>query len=257
MENRIKKLSSWAVPIIVIAGVLYLTVASIGGEIENPQKYAAAQVSSLKPHFASISAAWGKILTILSPAQTVPEPPPESSEPPADSSALVSTPSFQEQESASSSPERKTAPPSPPAKTGAKKPPVFLNSRASSADTNVPDLAIEVIDTGILNGEVFTHATSVELGQRAAVVFDVKNIGKRISPEWNFSARIPTPAAEFTSETQSPLGPGDGIRFTMAFSNLERNGTNTISFTVDPNTKVLNDQSRSNNAASAMLYRNY
>lgn len=270
MNDRIKKLYSWSFPIVVIAGVLYLTVSSINGDgVGNPQKYA-AQLQPIKPFFASISSSisasvsllWEKINNATSPTQTAPES--------TSNNSNISIPTSTSQKNVSSS--SGTSPvnshvfiPPPVSQKGASSSLVTGNASSKTysgngftPSTHFPDLAIQIVDTGILSGnDIFTHATSVEPGQRGAVVFDVKNIGGSVSPEWNFSAKIPTPSADFTSETQFALAPGEGIRFTMAFSNLQSNGTNTVSFAVDPNTKIPNDPDRKNNTASATLFRDY
>lgn len=242
-------------PIAVISAVLYLTVLFINGDrIGSPQTYA-KQLGPVKPFLASISSSisasvillWEKINSATSPSQTGGETAP------ADSYVFTPTSTSRTNEISS---------PVAPAPNSYVYAPTSTNSGASpggfASSARFPDLTVQIIDTGILSGsDIFTRATSTHAGQRAAVVFDVKNIGGKVSPEWNFRAAIPTPDSNYTSLTQSPLAPGEGIRFTMAFSNLGSNGTNTVSFVVDPNTKIPDDPDRNNNTASATLFRNY
>ena len=257
MEDRLKKLYSWSVPIAVIMGILYLSISFMNGDgIGNPQKYA-AQFKSLRPFFASISPSLENIGASVSPARTVLE---TSS---TNAHVFTSTSTHPDVSTPKSSP---VSPPvsQPPSVSG-----TGINgsnsSRTSSSPSGVasppagpPDLAVQIVDTGILSiDNIFTHATSVEPGKRGAVVFDVKNIGGSFSPQWIFSAKIPIPDSDYTSVTQSALAPGESIRFTMAFSNLNQNATNTVSFTVDPNIQVSNDPDRKNNNASTTLFRNY
>ena len=258
MNNRIKKLSSWSMPIAVISAVLYLTVSFINGDrIGSPQTYA-RQLKPVKPFLASLSNSisasvillWEKINNATSPSQTG-----EGTAPADSADSYVFTPT-------STSQTNETFSPVTPAPNSYVSAPTSTNGGSSTggfaSSARFPDLAVQIVDTGILSGnDVFTHATSTQAGQRAAVVFDVKNIGGSVSPEWNFRAAIPTPDSNYTSLTQSALAPGEGIRFTMAFSNLGSNGTNTVSFVVDPNTKVTDDPDRNNNTTSTTLFRNY
>lgn len=120
-----------------------------------------------------------------------------------------------------------------------------------------PDLAIEILDTGILLGDTFVKSSSVGQGQRAAVIFSVKNIGTNITPDWKFKANLPTANGEFTSETQTPIYPGDRIEFTIGFDNPNNQGANTVNLVVDPEGRIFKDPNRVNNYASVTIQRNY
>lgn len=120
-----------------------------------------------------------------------------------------------------------------------------------------PDLAIEIIDTGILVGDTFIKSSTVGQGQRAAVMFSVKNIGTNITPDWKFKANLPTANGEFTSETQTPLYPGDRIEFTIGFDNPNNQGSNTVNLVVDPEGRIFKDPNRVNNYASVVINRAY
>lgn len=122
----------------------------------------------------------------------------------------------------------------------------------------VSDLAAQIINTGVIDdasGE-FSVATSVPRNQQAAIVFDIVNIGTAVSDSWNFSANLPSPDGYFNSETQPPLKPGDRIRFTIGFKNLNQPGENKAILTVDPK-NAIRDANRNNDYATATLIRGY
>lgn len=136
--------------------------------------------------------------------------------------------------------------------------PIQGGSGSRAFDPNgYPDLAIEIIDIGILVGDTFIKSSSVGQGQRAAVMFSVKNLGTNITPDWKFKANLPTRNGEFTSETQTPLYPGDRIEFTIGFDNPANAGSNTVHLVVDPEGRIFKDPNRVNNYASAVIQRNY
>lgn len=136
--------------------------------------------------------------------------------------------------------------------------PIQGGSGARTFDPNgYPDLLIEIIDTGILVGETFVKSSFVGQGQRAAIVFSVKNIGTNITPDWKFKANLPTANGEFTSETQTPLYPGDRIEFTIGFDNPNNQGSNTVNLVVDPEGRIFKDPNRINNYATVSINRNY
>lgn len=121
-----------------------------------------------------------------------------------------------------------------------------------------PDFSVQIIDVGIIDDltGAFVATSSVGSGRQAAVVFDVSNIGTAVSEPWQFGAKLPTVGGDFTSEVQQSLAPGDRIRFTIGFQNLNQLGENTATFTVDPSEK-LKDASRANNTATATVVRGY
>lgn len=258
MEDRIKKLYSWSIPIVIIAAIVYLSISFMNGDgIGDPKKYA-VRFESLKFFFASVFVSLEKMSTPTSPINIVPE-----TDSQVFTSTLASSPtppkntSPSENKSASSP----VSPSSPPVYGTGNNGGMFTEIPVSSStppSSGPPDLSVQIIDTGILSiDNIFSHATSVELGQKGAVVFEVKNIGGNVSPEWIFTAKIPIPDHDYTSLTQSTLAPGETIRFTMGFSNLEHTATNTVSFSVDPNIRVSNDPDRNNNNASTTLFRHY
>ncbi len=266
MNDRIKKLSSWSMPIVIIAGILYLTISLINGK----EIFTTSFINSGEMHFKQTKHYIASIFTdfyVFIMKSTIQENKTSSLE----TAVSTSTPTSTSQESRTS--ENRTLSPgtavstSTPISTSTltSTSPLFTGknqikiypSGGSVSSANFPDLSLQIIDTGILNGDVFTHATSIQSGQKAAVVFDVRNIGGSVSPEWNFSAEMPILNANFISETQSALAPGEGIRFTIAFNDLKNNATNTISFVVDPGKIVSNDPDRKNNTASTTLFRNY
>lgn len=128
--------------------------------------------------------------------------------------------------------------------------------------SGVPDLRVEIMATGILattstSSAIFIPKTSAGEGERAAIVFDVKNGGDNVSGEWRFRAQLPVTNGDFLSDIQPSLAPGNGVRFTIGFESLNNSGANTAIITVDPESKIARDQNRTNNSANVVITRGY
>lgn len=121
----------------------------------------------------------------------------------------------------------------------------------------IPDLFLQIIDTGIIDDTSnFIHATSTKESQQTGIVFDVWNFGTAVSGTWRFLAELPTFAGNFISEPQKSLAPGEKIRFTIGFRLLTNPGPNNVTVVVDPQNE-LNELNRVNNVVSATIIRNY
>ncbi len=129
--------------------------------------------------------------------------------------------------------------------------------------SGVPDLKVEIVGIGVLlrtatsTTEVFVARNTILQGEKAAIVFDVKNVGDNISGEWKFSAQLPISGGNFVSDMQPSLAPGNGVRFTIGFENLNNAGSNTVTITVDPEAKIWRDPNRLNNNIAVTVQRGY
>lgn len=133
-----------------------------------------------------------------------------------------------------------------------------VSSPARVVPGGVPDLAISVVDTGIIrasNGE-FAPASSTPPNTPTGIVFEVTNLGTAVSAKWNFVANLPIYDGYFVSDLQEPIAPGDKVRFTLGFSNLKNRGANTAVLTIDPQNE-LRDANRENDHAAAKIIRDY
>lgn len=160
-----------------------------------------------------------------------------------------------------------TVTPRPGGTTGGGGAPTFGSSTSTITSiaprinpNGTPDLKLEIVGIGILatSSNTFVSQTSVGRGEKAAIVFDVKNIGDNVSGEWTFKAQLPVPnGGDFLSETQPSILPGNGVQFTLGFENLNNPGANTVTILVDPEAKIVRDPNRLNNSVSLTVTRNY
>lgn len=127
----------------------------------------------------------------------------------------------------------------------------------------LPDLIVQIIDVGVLTSSAtstesqFRHSNSVGIGEKPAILFDIKNAGTNVASSWRFTAQLPTANGNFLSDIQAPLAPGNGVRFTIGFDEGIRNpGGNPVTITVDPGNE-LREFSESNNTAAASIFRGY
>lgn len=107
-------------------------------------------------------------------------------------------------------------------------------------------------NTGNQNTQTSGPADLVVTNARAiddeTVIFDVSNIGSRPSGNWYFTYSIPGERVE-TSPLQISLNPGNAIRYTLTFEDIQSG--NTI-IAVDPN-NLIREVSDSNNIASIFV----
>lgn len=97
------------------------------------------------------------------------------------------------------------------------------------------DLAVTIKDLGYIEQKsgAFIPTSRIHYKQRAAVRFEVKNVGTVTSGTWTFSSNLPTsPAYNFTSYTQDALKPGAAIILTLEFNSINRDDTVPVSITV-------------------------
>ncbi|MBI4085557.1 MAG: hypothetical protein HY432_03600 [Candidatus Liptonbacteria bacterium] len=260
MIERIKKLYQSVVPIAVIAAVLFFSISLINGAVVFPKL--TIPLGKLQPNLASVSlAAKNFVILLQKTAIDTAKNFASQTTAPGDSGVPV-----QDQNGSSNSAlTGTTGTPTSTVTTTVTNPSRTTSTPANSsgiptvvpATPGVPDLEIKTVDIGILEGNTFVHADSVKSGQKAAIVFDIKNIGTRVSPEWDFYAQIPSSVGNYKSNLQSPLAPGEYVRFTLGFDNLNSSGTNFISITADPDSKVSGDPNRANNVATTTIVRGY
>jgi hypothetical protein len=112
-------------------------------------------------------------------------------------------------------------------------------------------LAVGYIDE---NTNQFVATSSIERSAKAAVRFEVRNIGTKSSGEWNFKAELPTsPSHTYEPrEIQQSLNPGERIEFTLSFDRVRRTETGVVVITLDPDTK-LDEFTRVNNRIEAVF----
>jgi len=117
-----------------------------------------------------------------------------------------------------------------------------------------PDLSVRVLAVGTIDKETdqFIATSTVERAGKAAIRFEVTNIGTRSSGLWSFSSTLPTISTYVfrPSEQQNSLNPGDRIEYTLSFDLIKKADEGTITVDVDPGLK-LDEITRDNNHAEA------
>ncbi|MBI2055688.1 MAG: hypothetical protein HYT42_02235 [Candidatus Sungbacteria bacterium] len=119
----------------------------------------------------------------------------------------------------------------------------------------VPDLAVRIVDTGIIRDgtDEFVRATSTPRGAQGGVGFDVENAGTAVSQKWRFSVLLPILYDNvFNSDIQEPLSPGEKVRFTIGCRNPRFGGDGALVVTVDPRNEI-RDANRDNSSARTVI----
>ena len=138
----------------------------------------------------------------------------------------------------------------PTATPPAPKPSTSASTPAQPAPAAYVDLAVRVIEIGVVDRETgtFTASSTPMRGNRIAVRFAVENKGTKVSPQWSFNAVLPTlPSYVYVAPMQQELGPGDRIEYTIGFDTFQTNSdSGDIVINVDPTGRV-NEPNKENN----------
>lgn len=122
-----------------------------------------------------------------------------------------------------------------------------------------PDLVVRVLDTGVINKSTgaYVKTGSVYANDRAAIRFEVQNIGTGAANSWKFRAILPTldlNNINYISDVQPPLLPGQKYIYTVGFENVRFLGNNTISIHVDSD-NVVTELNENNNFVNGNINR--
>ena len=111
------------------------------------------------------------------------------------------------------------------------------------------DLTGGILATGFVDRVtgLFYPLNQVPQSARAAIQFEIQNIGGVPSGNFIFTANFPTNTnSYYTSPIQPSLAPGEKRQFTIGFDYPRSTGSNTITINIDPNNNI-NEISKNNN----------
>lgn len=114
-----------------------------------------------------------------------------------------------------------------------------------------PDFAIRVYSTGVLDRTTgqFRQASSFSSSDRAAVQFEIINIGTGPTGTWGFSALLPTnDNSVYSSAPQASLASGGSVIFTLGFDNIRAARESAMMIAADPSGAVAETNENNNNA---------
>jgi len=120
------------------------------------------------------------------------------------------------------------------------------------------DLTATILETGYINltTNAFVAAKEVKPDQRAAIRFEIVNLGSKRASDWTFAAVLPTfPGYIFQSNTQQALNPGDRVQFTLGFDSILKKTENEFIVNVDPLGSV-QETNKTNNIIKGKIYVN-
>lgn len=130
-------------------------------------------------------------------------------------------------------------------------------SNGSNPNGNI-DLTATILETGYINTTTlaFVAAKEVKPDQRAAIRFEIVNLGSKRASDWTFAAVLPTfPGYIFQSNTQQALNPGDRVQFTLGFDSILKKAENEFIINVDPLGSV-QETDKTNNIIKGKMYVN-
>lgn len=120
----------------------------------------------------------------------------------------------------------------------------------------LPDLSVRILEIGTIDKSTgdFVATSTVVRGEKAAVRFEVINVGTNVSGFWNFRAILPTTSVpEYKpKELQASLNPGGRILYTITFDRLKHATEGLFTIEIDPDS-VLNEVTRTNNRAEIII----
>ena len=123
-----------------------------------------------------------------------------------------------------------------------------------------PDLAVRMLQVGLLNSgtNVISSRTQFSYNDMVGIKFEVRNDGDANTGPWTFTATLPSVSTPtYNSNSQISLKPGESIIFTLGFSNLVSQYTDTITVNVDPLNLVTESNENNNTLTSVITNINY
>ena len=128
----------------------------------------------------------------------------------------------------------------------------------SSSDPNgVADLVVSIIATGVVDKttNAFTPRL-VEENDRAAIRFQVENIGTKVSGAWSFIVDLPLSSGTYVyrpNELQTTLYPGERVEYTLGFDGIDRS-TKSAKTVINIDTeRAVVETNRANNVAESFI----
>lgn len=116
-----------------------------------------------------------------------------------------------------------------------------------------PDLAVRVLGYGLVNTRTgaFTEEDEIPYdlpsGRRAAIQFEIINLGTKESGTWKFEVELPTsPSYTYDSDRQQSLFPGDKIVYTIGFDRVRNADEDDYTITADPDRDIAESNERNN-----------
>jgi len=127
-----------------------------------------------------------------------------------------------------------------------------------SNPARIPDLKVTVLATGVVDKTTNDFTPSVAVGEndRAAIRFEVRNVGTKSSGIWSFIIDLPISSGTYvfrSDSNQRSLNPGERIEYTLGFDSINRtNDTIEAIINIDTERRVA-ETNRENNTASAVI----
>jgi hypothetical protein len=110
------------------------------------------------------------------------------------------------------------------------------------------DLQVTILGTGILSGNTFSKASSIDVDKTGAIQFAVKNLGTKTTDVWSYVAHLPGDMT-YTSGTQKALKPQEQAIITLGFEGITKTGSEKFDVAVT----AQNDIKKTNNTAASSV----
>ncbi len=127
--------------------------------------------------------------------------------------------------------------------------PIYNYNNYGYVGTTNSDLMVRIIEKGYIDRNTgrFHESNSVSESQRAAVRFEIENIGSGQTGNFIFSVHFPSYRnSEYISPLQSSFYPGEKRQYTVDFDSPENTGTNEITIRLDINNNVIETNENNN-----------
>jgi len=133
--------------------------------------------------------------------------------------------------------------------------PTYVPPTTQVAYYGKPDLAVRILQTGLLNQgtNLIVNQTQFNYSDLVGIKFEVRNDGDANTGIWNFTATLPSISTPtYSSNAQISLRPGESIVFTLGFSNLTSQEISLITINVDPQ-NIVSETVEYNNIVTSMI----
>lgn len=126
-----------------------------------------------------------------------------------------------------------------------------VNTVRTSDPNGSTDLRVTIIEAGTVDRGTgtFIPSSTPSRSQKVGVRFAIENIGTKTSPQFDFSAVLPSYAqSNFQGPLVQELAPGQKVEFMMGFDSFSTQNGGVVTITVDPSSRIAESDKNNNTA---------
>ncbi len=124
--------------------------------------------------------------------------------------------------------------------------------------SGTPDLKVKVLATGVVDKITndFTPSNAIKTKDRAAIRFEVRNVGTKESGQWSFIIDLPLSSGTYVfrpDDKQRSLKPGERVEYTLGFDSIDRTSNKAEAVINVDTERLVPEKNLTNNTDTAII----